>query len=166
MKDKKEKKRERLFFCHRSCWVYLFQMAFGSAEKDDGEIACRSGSDGRQKNVVHDADGPFDDWFASAQRCIDVQSTKVLSDRLQFLKEKIMKKKINEMIRSNDFESNNDRKKVKKERKPGIELASDGRVSMANGRHLFPVHVAIGQRSTNTDKTTFDPTRPTITNYK
>ncbi len=67
--------------------TYLFQMSFGSAEKDDGEITSGCGCHGRQQDVVHGADGPLDDWFATAQRRVDIQTAKVFSNRLQFLQE-------------------------------------------------------------------------------
>ena len=64
---------------------YLFQVSFGCAEKDDGEIAGGGGGHGRQKGVVDCQDGPFNHRFAAAQRRVHVQSAKILTDRLQFL---------------------------------------------------------------------------------
>ena len=67
-------------------------MSFGCAEKDDGKVSGRRGSDGRQEDVVHDADGPFDHRFASAQWSVDIQAAEVLANCLQFLKKNNRKK--------------------------------------------------------------------------
>ena len=64
---------------------YLFQMSFGRAEEDDGEITGGCGRHGRQQDVVHGADGTLDHRFPAAQRSIDIQTAEILSDRLQFL---------------------------------------------------------------------------------
>jgi len=60
-------------------------MALWRSEEDDGEVTSRRGGHGRQQDVVHGADGPFNHCLATAQRSVDVQTTKVFSDRLQFL---------------------------------------------------------------------------------
>lgn len=57
-------------------------MSLWRSEKDDGEITSRCSGHGRQEDVVHGADGPFNHRLATAQRCVDVQTTKVFSDRL------------------------------------------------------------------------------------